>query len=138
VVGLPYASKTDPELQARMAYLDSQKSTRSEAGSASISGDEYYRDLCMKAVNQSIGRSIRHAKDFAAIVLCDERYENPDIQARLPKWISERSLRSFTSFGTAFAALRGTVLLCEWFWFARCSVEVRFPCLCVCFEMGLF
>jgi chromosome transmission fidelity protein 1 len=43
----------------------------------------------MKAVNQSIGRSIRHARDYASIVLMDSRYrDRANIAAMLPQWIS--------------------------------------------------
>lgn len=38
-----------------------------------VSGRSYYQTLCMRAVNQSIGRAIRHANDWAAIVLVDRR-----------------------------------------------------------------
>jgi chromosome transmission fidelity protein 1 len=34
---------------------------------------QYLENLCMKAVNQSIGRVIRHRGDYAAIVLVDCR-----------------------------------------------------------------
>ena len=37
-------------------------------------GREYFEDLCMKAVNQCIGRVIRHRSDWAAIVLVDQRW----------------------------------------------------------------
>ncbi len=61
VIGLPFANEKDPELKARMEYLDEQcaASRLSTAAAAttipSISGREYYIDKCMKAVNQSIG-----------------------------------------------------------------------------------
>ena len=48
---------------------------------------QYYEDLCMKAVNQSIGRAVRHQNDHAAIILLDHRYTRKSIQNKLPKWI---------------------------------------------------
>ena len=41
----------------------------------------------MKAVNQSIGRAVRHQNDHAAIILLDHRYSRKSIQNKLPKWI---------------------------------------------------
>ena len=41
----------------------------------------------MRAVNQCIGRAIRHVNDYAAIVMIDRRYETPRIQGKLPGWI---------------------------------------------------
>lgn len=43
----------------------------------------------MRAVNQSIGRAIRHANDYATILLVDLRYSRPRIRGKLPKWIGE-------------------------------------------------
>lgn len=51
VVGMPYPNKTSPELAEKMKYLDSN--LRQGAGS------EYYENICMKAVNQCIGRERR-------------------------------------------------------------------------------
>lgn len=53
-------------------------------------GREYYENMCMKAVNQSIGRSIRHARDYSTIVLLDERFSQSRIRGKLPAWISKR------------------------------------------------
>ena len=36
-------------------------------------GAVHYDNLCMKAVNQSVGRAIRHKNDYAAILLLDHR-----------------------------------------------------------------
>ena len=47
-------------------------------------GQELYVNLCMKAVNQSIGRAIRHQSDYAALILLDQRYGKKDIRDRLP------------------------------------------------------
>ena len=44
----------------------------------------------MKAVNQSIGRSIRHIKDYSTICLLDQRYLQERIQKKLPMWIQKR------------------------------------------------
>ncbi|XP_059880094.1 ATP-dependent DNA helicase DDX11 isoform X1 [Delphinus delphis] len=68
-------------------------------------GKALVENLCMKAVNQSIGRAIRHQKDFASIVLLDQRYARPPILAKLPAWIRDR-VQVKATFGPAFAALR--------------------------------
>ena len=43
----------------------------------------------MRAVNQSIGRAIRHAKDYATILLIDKRYARKQVQSKLPSWLGE-------------------------------------------------
>jgi len=82
VVGLPYPDVSNPELKEKVASLDRSRT---------ISGKDYIQNLCMRAVNQSIGRAIRHANDYAGIILLDERYvTDKRIQAGLPKWLCRR------------------------------------------------
>jgi chromosome transmission fidelity protein 1 len=59
----------------------------------------------MKAVNQSIGRAIRHKSDYAAILLLDHRYARQDIRVQLPGWIKEH-VRVAEKFGPAVPMLR--------------------------------
>ncbi|CAA6671599.1 unnamed protein product [Spirodela intermedia] len=72
MVGLPYPNPSDVELMERVKYID--RLGESAAHATTLEGREYYENLCMKAVNQSVGRAIRHIKDYAAILLVDSRY----------------------------------------------------------------
>ena len=60
----------------------------------------------MTIVNQTIGRVIRHAKDYAAVVLLDDRMMQPRMQSLLPQWI-QKSYRPSADFAGGFQALRG-------------------------------
>lgn len=44
----------------------------------------------MKAVNQSVGRSIRSINDYSLIYLLDKRYANANIQSKLSQWVRSR------------------------------------------------
>ncbi|XP_029768682.1 ATP-dependent DNA helicase DDX11 isoform X1 [Terrapene carolina triunguis] len=103
MVGLPYPNIKSPELQEKMAYLDKTMVGPRTAGQPP--SKMLIENLCMKAVNQSIGRAIRHQKDFASILLVDHRYARPSVFNKLPQWIKERTEIKPT-FGLAFAALR--------------------------------
>lgn len=93
VVGLPYPDITDPELQEKMSNMTSR-------GIGGITGQAYYQNLCMRAVNQSIGRAIRHANDYAAIILCDFRYAaQPKIWSGLPNWVRNAASSSMDPDG---------------------------------------
>ncbi|KAJ8733182.1 hypothetical protein PYW08_001480 [Mythimna loreyi] len=90
VVGMPYPNVKSPELQEKMNYLN-----RTAGGSA---GNIYYESLCMKAVNQCIGRAVRHANDYACVLLVDERFSRPQTMAALPSFV-QKSLISNCNFG---------------------------------------
>ncbi|KAF8117026.1 hypothetical protein N665_0012s0041 [Sinapis alba] len=127
MVGLPYPSPSDIELLERIKHIeglgdsesskpcltlvdDSYYSGDVQAGfgvlrSCRRRGKEYYENLCMKAVNQSIGRAIRHAKDYSAILLVDARYANDPSKktshpsSKLPKWIKDHLIYSTKGYG---------------------------------------
>ncbi|XP_052869609.1 ATP-dependent DNA helicase DDX11 [Anopheles cruzii] len=100
VVGMPYPNRTNPELAERMRYLD-----RTLTQGPSSAGSEYYENLCMKAVNQCIGRAVRHIRDYAAVVLLDARYcSGVRIRRKLPMWITERMVYT-DRYGLAHGSL---------------------------------
>jgi len=41
---------------------------------------------CRRALNQAVGRCIRHRLDYGAIVLVDERFGQPRFQGQLSRW----------------------------------------------------
>lgn len=57
VVGLPFPNMNSPELQERMKYVSKLAKDNGEQKDA---GRELYENLCMNAVNQSIGQSRFH------------------------------------------------------------------------------
>ncbi|CAH0725234.1 unnamed protein product, partial [Brenthis ino] len=89
VIGLPYPNVKSLELQEKMNYLN--KVTPG-------AGSSYCENLCMKAVNQCIGRAVRHANDFACVLLVDERYSRPQTISALPSFI-KKSLLPNCTFG---------------------------------------
>lgn len=87
VVGLPFPNLHTPAWKAKMEYIDSRAVARGEVkGSASRA---YAENVCMRSVNQAIGRVIRHKDDWASIVLMDARFEQSRIRGKLPGWIKE-------------------------------------------------
>lgn len=52
----------------------------------------------MRAVNQSIGRSIRHAGDYASILLVDERYRGEQVRLDVVPQESGPWYRSVVAF----------------------------------------
>ena len=89
VVGLPFAERSDPMMQEKLKLVATGGGTINGTISSKAS-NEYYRSLCMRAVNQSVGRAIRHAKDWATIILMDARYPLDEaIAMGLPPWLNE-------------------------------------------------
>lgn len=104
VVGLPYPNIHSPDWKARLEYIEStalsrlvplQKDSQLRVGEAEARAQakqaarDFYENACMRAVNQSIGRAIRHRGDYAAVVLVDRRFGTERIRGKLPGWIRE-------------------------------------------------
>ncbi|KAK7943894.1 chromosome transmission fidelity 1 [Apiospora aurea] len=111
IVGLPYPNINSPDWKARIEYIETTTTTRllapnreGEEGEegpppppkmtkadatakAKDAARDFYENACMRAVNQSIGRAIRHKGDYAAIVLLDRRFGAERIRRKLPGWI---------------------------------------------------
>ena len=117
IIGIPFAPYTDLKVKLRRDYLDERlkqqeklnkrlikassrgqdlRSVRMDDlplasimnfSSQPYSGSEWYRINAHRAVNQSIGRAIRHNKDYGAILLMDDRYTSNSSIQQLSKWM---------------------------------------------------
>ena len=88
IVGIPYPPFKDPYVMGKRKYLDEirSKSGMNEKRMHST-GEEWYATQAARAVNQAIGRVIRHKDDFGAIVLFDERFCSARQRSRLSSWL---------------------------------------------------
>ncbi|EPR57850.1 putative helicase [Toxoplasma gondii GT1] len=107
ICGLPLASFFEPRVQLKRMWLDDcMQKLVAETGGASrgkeqgtgettapvlINGRQWYDQEARRAVNQAVGRVVRHAKDFGVVVFLDKRFSSPDLQKDLPRWV-RRSL----------------------------------------------
>uniref|UniRef100_A0A8C4QQN9 Regulator of telomere elongation helicase 1 homolog n=1 Tax=Eptatretus burgeri TaxID=7764 RepID=A0A8C4QQN9_EPTBU len=103
VTGLPFPPMLDPRIKLKMQFLDELKIRRQMDGEA-LTGQAWYRQQASRAVNQAIGRVIRHRFDYGAIILCDHRFSNPESLAQFPCWLRPR-ITSYTNFGNAVREL---------------------------------
>ena len=74
IVGMPYANIKSIEIQEKIKFY---KKTNKN----------YYENNCIKNVNQTIGRCIRHKNDYSIIVFAEQRYSNKQILDKIPKWV---------------------------------------------------
>ncbi|KAJ2961754.1 hypothetical protein NQZ79_g2978 [Umbelopsis isabellina] len=95
MVGLPFANLASASLKEKIKYVKEHAIVKNSETDA---GREYYENLCMRSVNQSIGRAIRHRNDFATVILLDDRYNTPRIKKKLPGWFRE-SVSECQNFG---------------------------------------
>ena len=105
LIGIPYPNHHTPEYKARQTYIQESLLTRGipidEARKKATEGGE---DSALRAVNQAIGRAVRHQNDWACIILVDSRWSGERVRGKLAGW-----LRESVSGGTAFGEVVGKV-----------------------------
>jgi chromosome transmission fidelity protein 1 len=117
IVGLPYPNIHTAEWKAKLAYIEAAATAKgASAAQGKSAAREFYENACLRAVNQSIGRAIRHRADFAIIGLLDRRFQSARIMSKLPGWIrdgvvsvDEDSRSGVSSSGGGFQGVLGRV-----------------------------
>lgn len=96
ITGLPYPPFKDPRVMLKQKYLEETR-LKNKAG---LTGQEWYKLEASRAVNQAIGRVIRHKDDYGAIILCDNRFAAPNFRTQLSAWVRP-FMNSYSTFGPA-------------------------------------
>ncbi len=65
----------------------------------------------MRAVNQALGRVIRHRWDYGAILLADDRFRSTNTQRNMSRWVREH-VTVYDHFGKASASLTKFFKVC--------------------------
>ena len=96
LTGIPYPQLMDQKVSLKREYMDKAAAS----GRTHINGNVWYSQQASKAINQALGRVIRHRHDFGVLMLCDERFAEPAMKQRLSTWIRPY-IDVFPNFGLA-------------------------------------
>jgi Fanconi anemia group J protein len=68
IVGIPYPSVADQQVLQKRSFNDLNAQTHNI-----VKGSDWYEIQAYRAVNQALGRCLRHKEDWGALILIDER-----------------------------------------------------------------
>jgi Fanconi anemia group J protein len=91
LVGIPFPNIKDSKVEAKRKFNDALSGSNHVNGATAVmpqllSGSLWYEQQAFRALNQAIGRCIRHKGDWGAIVLVDDRFRQPRYQKGLSRW----------------------------------------------------
>jgi len=89
IVGIPYPNLGDMKVNLKKEFLDEFARKPNKMPSLKLKSNEWYLQSALKAVNQALGRVIRHTYDFGSMVLIDTRYKELVNQNAFNKWLRE-------------------------------------------------
>lgn len=98
IIGLPYPPLKDPKVVLKKKYIDGNSKNKD------LTSGRWYRLEATRAVNQAIGRVIRHRNDYGAIILLDDKFNDNLVQNEMSLWL--RKHIKITSFQEAIRDVR--------------------------------
>lgn len=101
LTGIPYAGAKDPLVHHKRLYLDKRKQERG----GGYSGNEWYSQTAMRAVNQALGRVIRNRHDYGVVILADERFADENARNQISLWLRPM-IKVHSVFRTVVQGLR--------------------------------
>ncbi|VFQ89237.1 unnamed protein product [Cuscuta campestris] len=104
ITGIPFATTSNPKVRLKREYMDQQAQSQLPSTAKGLTGEEWYNQQASRAVNQAVGRVIRHRHDYGAIIFCDERFTHPNRRAQVSRWIQPH-MNCYSKFGEVVFSL---------------------------------
>ncbi|XP_061136134.1 Fanconi anemia group J protein isoform X3 [Syngnathus typhle] len=100
-IGIPFPNIKNLQVKLKMKYNDQHSKSR-----GLLSGHQWYEIQAYRALNQALGRCIRHRNDWGALILVDDRYRsNPNKYIKgLSKWVRQL-VQHYDTFSSAMESL---------------------------------
>lgn len=92
ILGIPFPSLYDAKVKAKKEYMDSRRAE----DQSQLSGQEWYRLEAFRAINQAVGRVIRHKNDFGAVIFLDRRFNEAPVIKDISDWVSSGAVKAPT------------------------------------------
>ncbi|XP_046892366.1 Fanconi anemia group J protein [Hypomesus transpacificus] len=85
-IGIPFPNIKDLQVELKMKYNDQHCKAR-----GLLPGSRWYEIQAYRALNQALGRCIRHKNDWGALILVDDRFRNNPNKyiTGLSKWVRQ-------------------------------------------------
>ncbi|RVE54025.1 hypothetical protein evm_001428 [Chilo suppressalis] len=81
-IGIPYPNTYDMAVKEKMNYNNKYEKKKNLLNSS-----EWLRVQAYRALNQAVGRCVRHRNDWGAVLMIDARFTNPYYTEHLSKWV---------------------------------------------------
>lgn len=115
-VGIPFPNVKDMQVDLKRKYNDQQ----SRSGRPVMGGSAWYETQAFRALNQALGRCIRHRDDWGALIIIDHRFsQQMKFRKALSKWIREQ-FQCFQYYNEAMDSLKS-------FMDSKMSASKKFP-----------
>ncbi|XP_020847477.1 Fanconi anemia group J protein isoform X1 [Phascolarctos cinereus] len=100
-IGIPFPNVNNLQVELKRKYNDQHSKLR-----GLLPGRQWYEIQAYRALNQALGRCIRHKNDWGALILVDDRFRrNPDQYiSGLSKWIRQQ-IKHHETFESALESL---------------------------------
>ncbi|PNJ65688.1 BRIP1 isoform 1 [Pongo abelii] len=100
-IGIPFPNVKDLQVELKRQYNDHHSKLR-----GLLPGRQWYEIQAYRALNQALGRCIRHRNDWGALILVDDRFRNNPGRyiSGLSKWVRQQ-IQHHSTFESALESL---------------------------------